>query len=77
MLRPDDLDDVYRALAEAVQACGPRSDVFLAMLSLRLLARQPDGPAALEAVAQTLREFELHEAQPPSPGPPATERSSP
>ncbi|AEG91237.1 hypothetical protein [Ramlibacter tataouinensis] len=55
-----DLDAVYTALAQAVQAAGPRSELFLAMLSLRLVARLQDAPVAMDAIRQTIDELAAH-----------------
>lgn len=43
------LDEVYTALAQAVERAGEaRAPLLLSMLSLQLLARQPDASSALE-----------------------------
>ena len=43
------LDEVYTALAQAVARVGEeRTPLLLSMLSLQLLARQPDAQSALE-----------------------------
>lgn len=55
-----DLDTVYTELAQAVHAAGPRSELFLAMLSLRLVARLQDAPAAMDAIRQTMGELAAH-----------------
>lgn len=81
MARPAELDTVYTALADAVHASGPRSELFLAMLSLRLVARLQDAPAALAAIEQTLGELAAQDgngpAQPSADAPHPITRSPP
>lgn len=51
-----DLDRSYTALAEALARVGePRAHLFLAMLSLALLARQTDANAVLPLIAEAER----------------------
>lgn len=63
---PDtDLDTVYTALAQAIQASGKRSELYLAMLSLRLIARSGNLGASLEAVHCTLEDLESQDTSLP------------
>lgn len=51
-----DLDRSYTALCHALADVGEaRSELFLSMLSLALLARCPDADAALEVIARVRR----------------------
>lgn len=56
------LDSVYTDLAQAIQASGARSELYLAMLSLRLIARAGDWPAAQDAIRRTLEDLAAHDA---------------
>lgn len=48
-----DLDTSYTALAEAISRVGEeRASLFLAMLALSLLARQPNAEQVLDLIAQ-------------------------
>lgn len=61
---PDDLDTVYTALAQAVHASGRQSELFLAMLSLRLIAHSGNRAASEQAIAATLDDLRRHPAPP-------------
>lgn len=56
-----DLDDVYTRLAAAIEASGERSELFLAMLVLRLAAASRDAKACEAAIDATLRDLQRHE----------------
>lgn len=60
-MNPSDLDEVYTELANAIADSGPRSELFLAMLALRLIGASGDAVTCREALRRTLQE--LH-AQP-------------
>ena len=52
----DDLDQTYTALIEALGRVGEqKAALFLATLSLELLARQPDAQAVLPVIAMAER----------------------
>lgn len=52
-----DLDEVYTELADAIADAGPRSELFLAMLALRLIAGSGDAAACRAALRLTLQEL--------------------
>lgn len=55
-MTPDELDQSYTALSEALGRVGPdKAALMLATLSLELLARQPDAAAVLPLIAQAER----------------------
>lgn len=60
-MQPADLDDVYTRLAAAIEASGDRSELFLAMLVLRMAGASQDAQACKEAIEQTLRDLRRHE----------------
>ena len=60
-MRPADLDDVYTRLAAAIEASGDKSELFLAMLVLRLAAASRDPQACNAAIDQTLQDLRRHE----------------
>ncbi len=52
----DDLDQTYTALSEALGRVGEqKAALFLATLSLELLARQPDAQTVLPVIAMAER----------------------
>lgn len=56
MMNAEELDETYSMLSEAIGRVGPgRAPLFLATLSLALLARQPNSEDALYLVAQAER----------------------
>jgi hypothetical protein len=58
------LDTVYTRLAQAVQASGTESELFLAMLSLRLIADSGKWAFCEQAIAATLDDLHRHPAPP-------------
>ena len=64
-MTPADLDEVYTRLANAIEASGPHSELFLAMLVLRLAGASGDPRACLDAISLTLQDLQRHE--PPDP----------
>ena len=55
-MTPDDLDQSYTALSEALGRVGAdKGSLLLATLSLALLARQPDSQTVLALIAQAER----------------------
>ena len=54
--RPERLDDLYTALAEALGRVGDdKSALLLATLALDLIAHHPDADAAADAIARAER----------------------
>jgi hypothetical protein len=60
-MEPADLDDVYTRLAAAIEASGDRSELFLAMLVLRMAGASADPQACKQAIDQTLHDLRRHE----------------
>jgi hypothetical protein len=60
-MQPPDLDDVYTRLAAAIEASGDKSELYLAMLVLRLLGAAQDPQACTAAIEQTLQDLKRHE----------------
>ena len=56
-MKASDLDEVYTELANAIAGSGPRSELFLAMLALRLIGASDDAGACREALRRTLEEL--------------------
>jgi hypothetical protein len=67
-----DLDTVYTALAQAVHASGGRSELYLAMLSLRLIAQSGNWAVCESAIANTLADLQAHPGAGPMSRPIAT-----
>ncbi len=60
-MQPADLDDIYTRLAAAIEASGEHSELFLAMLVLRLAGASQDPEACKGAIEQTLQDLRRHE----------------
>lgn len=55
-MKAEDLDTSYTALSQALARSGEdKASLFLAILSLALLARQPDAAAVLPLIAEAER----------------------
>ncbi|HYF44019.1 MAG TPA: hypothetical protein VEA35_16455 [Ramlibacter sp.] len=61
------LDSVYTSLAQAIAASGKQSELFLAMLSLRLIAHTGKWAVCEQAIAATLDDLQRHPAPPFQP----------
>jgi hypothetical protein len=56
-----DLDAIYTQLAAAIEASGDKSELYLAMLVLRLVGAAQDPQACTTAIEQTLADLKRHE----------------
>ena len=60
-MQAHELDDTYTALAHAVDRAGSKSELYLAMLSLKLISLQADAELMKSIVHSTLEDFLAHE----------------
>lgn len=60
-MQAHELDASYSALAQAVHAAGERSELFLAMLSLKLISQSDDAAQMQQNIQTTLQDLQLHE----------------
>jgi hypothetical protein len=60
-MQAHDLDSTYTALAQAVHAAGQRSELFLAMLSLKLISQSGDAALAQQNIQSALQDLKMHE----------------
>ncbi len=64
-MQAHELDTVYAALADAVHAAGARSELFLAMLSLKLMSQSDNATLAQENIQSVLQDLHKHEKASP------------
>lgn len=50
-----DLDSIYTQLADAILAAGDQRDLFLSMLSLKLLSQSEDFKASEATISEVLK----------------------
>ncbi len=60
-MQAHELDDTYTALAQAIGRAGPKSELYLAMLCLKLITLQPDAGLVKTTVNSTLDDLLAHE----------------
>lgn len=60
-MQAHDLDTIYSALAQAVHAAGTRSELFLAMLSLKLISQSDDAAQMQQNIQSVLQDLQTHE----------------
>ena len=60
-MQAHELDTTYSALAQAVHAAGERSELFLAMLSLKLISQSDDAAQMQQYIQSVLQDFQTHE----------------
>jgi hypothetical protein len=60
-MQAHDLDLTYSALAQAVHAAGVRSELFLAMLSLKLISQSEDAALMQQNIQSVLHDLNQHE----------------
>ena len=63
-MQAHDLDSTYTALAQAVHAAGTRSELFLAMLSLKLMSQSDDAAHMQQCIQSVLHDLQTHEKEP-------------
>jgi hypothetical protein len=64
-MQAHDLDSTYTALAQAVHAAGARSELLLAMLSLKLISQSDDAPWVHQQIQSVLHDLQTHEKATP------------
>jgi hypothetical protein len=60
-MQAHELDTTYSALAQAVHAAGQRSELFLAMLSLKLISQSEDAALMQQSIQSVLQDLQTHE----------------
>ena len=65
-MQTHELDQSYTALAQAIGQAGPQSELFLAMLSLKLITQQQSNAQTLEAIKAALQDLKRHSTNPPN-----------
>ena len=63
-MQAHDLDSTYTSLAQAVHAAGARSELFLAMLSLKLVSQSDDAAQMQQCIQSVLHDLQTHEKAP-------------
>ena len=64
-MQAHELDQSYTALAQAIGQAGLQSELFLAMLSLKLITQQQSNVQALETISDTLKDLQRYSINPP------------
>ncbi len=64
-MQAHDLDSIYTALAQAVHAAGERSELFLAMLSLKMISQSDDAAQVQQCIESVLHDLQTHEKATP------------
>ena len=60
-MQAHELDTTYSALAQAVHAAGERSELLLAMLSLKLISQADDASLMQKNIQSVLQDLQMHE----------------
>ncbi len=63
-MQAHDLDITYSALAQAVHAAGQRSELFLAMLSLKIISESENATQMQQCIQSVLQDLQRHEKAP-------------
>ncbi len=64
-MQAHDLDTTYSALAQAVHKAGARSELFLAMLSLKLMSQSEHAALMQQNIQSVLQDLQTHEKATP------------
>ena len=56
-----ELDNIYALLANAIDHAGDKSELFLAMLSLKLITQIEDSASANSSIQSVLQDLQTHE----------------
>jgi hypothetical protein len=64
-MQAHDLDNAYTSLAQAIHAAGQRSELFLAMLSLKLISQSEDAALMQQTIQSVLQDLQTHEKAKP------------
>jgi hypothetical protein len=60
-MQAPELDHVYTRLAQAIDKAGSKSELFLAMLALKLITEVADAAQAERIITSVLQQFQAHE----------------
>jgi ABC-type transporter MlaC component len=60
-MQPSELDATYTQLAQAIHSAGPCSELFLAMLSLKLISQSNVPKAMQQTIADVLSDLQHHD----------------
>jgi hypothetical protein len=60
-MQAHDLDHTYTALAQAIATAGAKSELFLAMLSLKLISQAEDVAHIQQCIQSVLQDLQTHE----------------
>jgi ABC-type transporter MlaC component len=60
-MQPSELDATYTQLAQAIHSAGPCSELFLAMLSLKLISQSNAPKAMQQTIADVLSDLQDHD----------------
>lgn len=60
-MQAHELDATYSALAKALHAAGERSELLLAMLSLKLISQSDDATLVQQHIQSVLQDLQTHE----------------
>jgi hypothetical protein len=60
-MQAHDLDQTYTALAQAIHAAGAKSELFLAMFSLKLISQAEDAAPIQQCIQAVLQDLHTHE----------------
>ena len=63
-----ELDSAYTSLAQAIDKAGHQSELFLAMLSLKLITECSDSAKIAESISRVLHDLQTHEILNDKPG---------
>jgi hypothetical protein len=64
-MQAHELDMTYTALAQAIHSAGEKSELFLAMLSLKLISQSDDAAQMQQAIQSVLQDLQTHEKATP------------
>ena len=64
-MQAHELDTTYAVLANAVHAADVRSELFLAMLSLKLISQSEDAAQVQQYIQSVLQDLHTHEKTQP------------
>jgi hypothetical protein len=64
-MQATELDTAYTQLAQAIHSAGTKSELFLAMLCLKLICQSEDAQLIQQAIESTLQDLHTHESPKP------------
>jgi hypothetical protein len=63
-MQAHELDTTYTTLAQAIHGAGKNSELFLAMLSLKLISETDDAHKVQKCIQAVLQDLQSHEKSP-------------